>query len=160
VCISDLSSRYGLLQEWNPYLVAGAKPKNNPKEKVYTKTFHNSSEGYALDWCPIRPGMRYFKRRKYYFFTDFLFFLGRLASGSCDGKIYIYNAKNHAFNDWERDQNPYVYHEGSVEDLQFSPVEEYSLASCKLEKELNFIFFLMNLIFIKALPTEQLEFAI
>lgn len=83
VCIADLSSKYGLLQEWNPYLVAGAKPKNNPKEKVYTKTFHNSAEGYALDWCPIKPG--------------------RLASGSCDGKIYIYNAKNHAFNDWERD---------------------------------------------------------
>jgi hypothetical protein len=68
VCISDLSSRYGLLQEWNPSLVAGAKPKNNPKEKVFTKTFHNSAEGYALDWCPIRPGRRYFKRRKYIFY--------------------------------------------------------------------------------------------
>ncbi|EAS04841.1 histone-binding protein RBBP4 or subunit C of Caf1 complex protein (macronuclear) [Tetrahymena thermophila SB210] len=112
VTIADLSSRYDILNQWDPKILA-SKPKNNPKDKVFTKTFHNQVEGFALDWSPIKPG--------------------RLASGSCDGKIFIYNAKNFAFNDWERDQHPYVYHEGSVEDLQFSPVEEYSLASCSTD---------------------------
>lgn len=132
VNISDLSSRYSILNTWDPNGVAGAKPKNNPKDKVFTKTFHNPVEGFALDWCPIKPG-KYIAKLYYLFRNTYLILIGRLASGSCDGKIFIYNAKNHAFNDWERDQNPYVYHEGSVEDLQFSPVEEYSLASCKYQ---------------------------
>lgn len=82
VTIADMSTRYDALRNWDPNVLA-SKPKNNPKDKIFTKVFHNQVEGYALDWCPIKPG--------------------RLASGSCDGKIFIYNAKNFAFNDWERD---------------------------------------------------------
>lgn len=59
VCIADLSSRYKLLNEWDPDAVAGAKPKNNPKDKVFTTTFNNPTEGYAIDWSPVKPGKYY-----------------------------------------------------------------------------------------------------
>jgi ribosome assembly protein RRB1 len=79
VNITDLSSKYAILESWNQK--ADSKPKNNPKDKnISIKSFKNPVEGFALDWSFVRPG--------------------RLATGSCDGKIYIYNASNTNFSDW------------------------------------------------------------
>jgi hypothetical protein len=47
-----------------------------------------------------------------------------------DRKIYIYDA-NDNFSNWTRSENPYTFHSESVEDIQFSPNEEFAFASCK-----------------------------
>lgn len=39
--------------------------------------------------------------------------MGDLISGSLDGKIYLH----HLDTDWTRENKPYEYHKGSVEDL-------------------------------------------
>lgn len=60
--------------------------------------------------------------------------LGQLASGGLDAKINIYNPRE---ADWIRDTKPYVFHEGSVEDIQFSPVESFAFASCSMDGTLR-----------------------
>lgn len=85
----------------NKLALLGGDPMQDPKQvyntNVTSKSFNNTAEGYALDWNPHR--------------------LGYLASGSCDNKVYIYKPHNDSFNDIVREDTPYLYHKGSVEDI-------------------------------------------
>jgi len=87
-------------------------PKGNP----LIKTFKHNDEGFALEWSPFNNGI--------------------FASGSNDKKIYLYRPLSEGFSDWAKDISPYVYHSGSVEDLQFSPRDEALFASCSSDKTL------------------------
>ncbi|CAD8210558.1 unnamed protein product [Paramecium octaurelia] len=81
--------------------------------QLHHKVFKNQHEGFALDWSRLK--------------------LGDLISGSVDGKIYLYQLNN---NDWIRENKAYEYHKGSVEDLQFSPIESFVFASCSTDGSL------------------------
>jgi len=61
------------------------------------RTFKNQNEGFALDWCNLKKG--------------------RLVSGSVDGKIYLYEARDGGLSDFIKSDQPYTYHSESVEDL-------------------------------------------
>jgi len=56
--------------------------------------------------------------------------LGRFASGSIDKKIYLYDVRDESFSSWKINEKPYVFHSASVEDIIFSPVEDFKFASC------------------------------
>lgn len=72
------------------------------------------SEGFALDWCPMKPG--------------------DLASGDCKGNIHIWQIGTDSPT-WQVDQRPFNSHAPhSVEDLQWSPCEKDVLASCSVDK--------------------------
>lgn len=73
------------------------------------------SEGYALDWAPLR--------------------LGSLATGDCKKNIHIWTMKS--TSDWNVDQHPLVGHEESVEDIKWSPNEADILASCSVDKSVR-----------------------
>eukprot|EP01016_Furgasonia_blochmanni_P047994 TRINITY_DN7107_c0_g1_i1.p1 TRINITY_DN7107_c0_g1~~TRINITY_DN7107_c0_g1_i1.p1 ORF type:complete len:587 (+),score=125.17 TRINITY_DN7107_c0_g1_i1:304-2064(+) len=87
--------------------------KNKKSESKTLKTFKHSAEGFAIDWSSKS--------------------LGRLATGSTDGKLFLYNVQDESFSDWARDDHPYVAHKASVEDIQFSPIEDYAFASCSVD---------------------------
>lgn len=84
---------------------------------LYTFKGH-LSEGFALDWCPIK--------------------LGNLASGDCKGNIHVWRIGSDSPT-WQVDQRPLNSHTPhSVEDLQWSPSEADVLASCSVDK--TFVF--------------------
>ncbi|XP_032689327.1 glutamate-rich WD repeat-containing protein 1 [Odontomachus brunneus] len=75
------------------------------------------SEGFALDWCPMKPG--------------------DLASGDCKGNIHIWRIGTDSPT-WQIDQRPFNSHAPhSVEDLQWSPCERDVLASCSVDKTIK-----------------------
>lgn len=88
-------------------------PKSVKNFKTSSKSFSNTDEGFALEWSPLRQGY--------------------LATGSCDSKIYIYRPNNVNLSDIIRDDKPFTYHKGSVEDICWSPVDEHVFASCSVD---------------------------
>ena len=46
--------------------------------------------------------------------------------------MFLYTPVDENCSDWIKNEHPYIIHENSVEDIQFSPKEEYMIASCKL----------------------------
>lgn len=73
------------------------------------------TEGFALDWSPIKAGC--------------------LATGDCKKNIHIWTMKNQA--DWNVDQQPLVGHENSVEDIKWAPEDADVLASCSVDKSIR-----------------------
>lgn len=73
------------------------------------------TEGYALDWSPLKPGT--------------------LATGDCKKNIHIWTMKNQS--DWNVDQKPLIGHEDSVEEIIWSPENENLLASCSVDKSIR-----------------------
>eukprot|EP00808_Paulinella_micropora_P008424 g41545.t1 len=78
---------------------------------LQTFTGH-TQEGYALDWSPVTPG--------------------RFVSGDCAALIYLWEPT--PAGDWAVQPEPYRSHTGSVEDLQWSPVERTVFASCSADR--------------------------
>ena len=99
----------------------------------------HKDEGYALDWSPASEGARFFD----FFVNDsratergvpfrlythhlplFFFFLfsyaGRLATGDCARAIHVWTPG--PAGKWTVSASPYLGHDGSVEDIQWSPV--------------------------------------
>ena len=107
------------------FLKLNAKQVNNKKKtmkKLKTlnckvRGFMHTKEGYALDWSPLKKGW--------------------LASGGHDARIYTYTPTDYSFSDWQMNNTPLQGHEGSVEDIQFSPAEENVLASCSVDKSVK-----------------------
>lgn len=87
--------------------------KVEPKP-IYTFGGH-LSEGFALDWAPLRSGS--------------------LATGDCKKSIHIWTMRNQL--EWNVDQQPLVGHENSVEDIKWSPDKPDILASCSVDKSLR-----------------------
>lgn len=82
----------------------GGPAVNSP---VHTFKGH-ADEGFALDFSPVQQGA--------------------LASGDCAGRIHVW--QHASGGSWSVDTDPYVGHEGSVEDVVWSPVEPGVMLSC------------------------------
>lgn len=80
-------------------------PQSRP---IATLTMHKT-EGYALAWSP-------------------LFLQGKLLSGDNSGKIFVTTCTPDGVN-WTADERPFTGHQGSVEDIQWSPNERNVFAS-------------------------------
>lgn len=80
-------------------------PQQNQPEA--TLKMHRT-EGYAIDWSPHIPH-------------------GKLLSGDNDGKIFVSSCTDG--RNWATDTRPFTGHQGSVEDVQWSPSERNVFAS-------------------------------
>jgi ribosome assembly protein RRB1 len=110
VQVFDLSTQLAqLAAEVEP---ASAAPKI---EKVAARQVHaHSSEGFAMDWSSVTAG--------------------RFASGDCRARIHIWEPTN--AGKWLVG-GALKGHEGSVEDLQWSPTEGTVFASCSVDKTIR-----------------------
>ena len=89
-----------LLQE----LAEEKEPSTRQKGKAELKpscSFHHSTEGFALDWSPVRAT--------------------RLVSGDCNKRIHVWEPQEGG--SWQVGSS-FNGHEGSIEDLQWSPTGE------------------------------------
>lgn len=117
VSVYNINEKFQQLQAKSSISQKKKTQKEKKKTKNYLlKSFKHSTEGFALNWSPLKKGL--------------------LASGSMDRKIFLYQSVDENFSDIVRQDNPYTFHENSVEDIQFSPVEDFAFASCNI----NFIF--------------------
>lgn len=73
-----------------------------------TLKMHGRTEGYAIDWSPLSPR-------------------GQLLTGDNSGKIY--HTSRTDGGGWKTDGKPFTGHSGSVEEIQWSPVQPTVFAS-------------------------------
>jgi len=105
--------------------------KNNNKKRklnaksITIKSFSRQSEGFGIEWSNLSPGV--------------------LAAGGNDRKIEIYIPTDESCTDWVLNSNNINNcmgslrgHKGSVEDIVWSPVQAYVLASCSTDKSIKF----------------------
>lgn len=88
-----------------------------PTKPAYTYKGHRE-EGYAVDWSCVTAG--------------------QLATGDCAGSIYIWNnvgggAGGTLASSWKVSK-AYLGHQGSVEDLQWSPTESTVFSSSSVDR--------------------------
>ncbi|KAI9598496.1 WD40-repeat-containing domain protein [Syncephalis fuscata] len=91
--------------------VGVAPPKNNGP--LHTVACH-TAEGYAMDWSTTVAG--------------------KLLTGDGHGKIFATSANNAGF---QTDSVAFQGHQGSVEDLQWSPTEKTVFASCSSDRTIR-----------------------
>ncbi|KAJ3213243.1 Glutamate-rich WD repeat-containing protein 1 [Dinochytrium kinnereticum] len=108
VYIWDISQHVAALD--TPGLIPPREPK-----PIYSVERHGKNEGYAMDWSELGSGRR-------------------LLSGDIAGKIYLTLQTPSSF---ETQAQPFVGHQSSVEDLQWSPKEESVFASCSADKTIR-----------------------
>lgn len=85
----------------------GTTDTSNQPKPIHISNVH-STQGYALDWSPLAPA-------------------GKLLSGDNEGNIFLTTcAKN---GTWHTDSRPFTGHQGSVEDIKWSPSETTVFAS-------------------------------
>ena len=100
-----------LIHDITPHLSAFDNPgtivTQQQSRPIYTLHMHKT-EGYALDWSPLKPQ-------------------GKLLTGDNDGKIFITTCGDGG--QFTADSKPFVGHQGSVEDIQWSPTEVNVFAS-------------------------------
>jgi ribosome assembly protein RRB1 len=80
---------------------------------IYTNHKHGRYEGYALDWSSVVPG--------------------RLLSGDSNSKIYLTQADSSITTE----EQPFVGHKASVEDVQWSPSEKDVFVSGSVDKTIK-----------------------
>jgi len=107
----------GLVHLWDisaPFtMLQGSKP--GPRSQRFdpiTSFEGHPQEGWAMDWNPIQTG--------------------RLLTGDCSGHIHMWEMPT--LGSWAVDQEPFVGHKGSVEDLQWSPSEQSVFVSCGVDR--------------------------
>lgn len=86
-----------------------------PSAPSYTFKGH-TTEGYALDWSKVQEG--------------------QLASGDCNGAIHVWGMGKSS-SDWTVSSKPFRGHNGSVEDLQWSPTEATVFCSASVDRSLK-----------------------
>lgn len=91
------------------------QPTGQKFKKTPLTTLKYKTEGFALDWSPVKAG--------------------RLITGDCDGGIYLTDLEG--TRNFNQNPKPFTGHKGSVEDLQFSPSEETVFASCGVDKTIK-----------------------
>lgn len=95
---------------------AGTISKDPSQNKpIHTIKSHSSTEGYALDWSSLIPG--------------------KLLTGDNDGRIFV--TMRNVDGGFTTDAKPFSGHDGSVEDLQWSPSEKTVFASCSSDGTLK-----------------------
>ena len=110
VHIWDLRSQMAALespQAMESYL-KDKKQRTSPP--LFTFTGH-MTEGFSLDWSPTMAG--------------------QLLTGDCKNNIHLW--KPQGGGSWHVDQRSFSGHEGSVEDIQWSPNEKTVFASCSVD---------------------------
>jgi ribosome assembly protein RRB1 len=83
------------------------------EESSLLANFKFQNEGFGLEWSPVK--------------------VGRLLSGSVDGKVHIYESEDELCSGFTKLNHFYSYHADSVEDIQFSPVQEDVFATCSVD---------------------------
>ncbi|KAI8866870.1 WD40 repeat-like protein [Ramicandelaber brevisporus] len=86
------------------------------RKPIYTVEGHRGIEGYSLDFSSKT---------------------GSLLSGDCNGKIILTTRNLNTGNFVSDDNKVFKGHEGSVEDLQWSPSENTVFASCSSDKTIR-----------------------
>jgi len=88
-------------------------PEDKNGSNFMLRNFKLSSEGFALEWSSLKKGL--------------------FASGGIDKKTFIYNPIDENCSDWIKENHPFIVHTKSVEDIQFSPNNEFQLATCSAD---------------------------
>ena len=100
-----------LIHNVTPHLsafdIAGTIISPQQSKPLATLKMHRT-EGYAVDWSPLIPQ-------------------GKLLTGDNDGKIFVTTCADGG--KWTTDNRPFTGHEGSVEEIQWSPNEKNVFAS-------------------------------
>lgn len=102
-----------LIHDVTPHLRSLSTPGqllNSTASKPLSTLRMHKSEGYALDWAPATS-----------------YPLGRLLSGDSDGLIF--STQRTEGGGWVTDNRPFTGHDGSVEEIQWSPNEKTVFAS-------------------------------
>lgn len=81
---------------------------------LYTIRNHGSVEGYGMDWSNVTPGS--------------------LLTGDMSGKIYLTTKSVSGFT---TQNDPFIGHQGSIEDIQWSPKEANVFTSCSSDKTIR-----------------------
>lgn len=92
----------------------GAKPATRACKVAPRQAHSHAAEGFALDWSLAKPGL--------------------LASGDCRRNLHVWQPT--PAGKWDV-SGAYKGHTDSVEDIQWSPVEENVLASCSVDKSIR-----------------------
>jgi ribosome assembly protein RRB1 len=96
---------------------AAAASKATPAKATPLHTFHNGvGEGYSMAWNPLRAG--------------------RLITGDGSKNIHLWEM-NETGTSWTVDAAPFKSHSSSVEDLAWSPSEEFIFASASADKTIR-----------------------
>lgn len=104
-------SSHVLIHDVTPHLASFDNPGSTitPQQNKPISTVRaHKSEGYALDWSPTVPG-------------------GKLLTGDNDGVIYMTTRTDGG--GWVTDNRPFLGHESSVEEIQWSPSEQSVFSS-------------------------------
>lgn len=99
-------------------------PSDPNKKNFLSGRFNHKTEGYALQWSPHVAGL--------------------LSTGNCNKEIHFYKVADEGGSGWIMDETPYLVHNGSVEDIQFSPNQNNVIASCSTDGTIKFIDFRDN----------------
>lgn len=109
---SMMESGQVLVHDITPHLTAfdspGATITPQQSKPLCTVRAHKSVEGYAVDWSPLFPE-------------------GKLVTGDVEGRIFATTRTQGG--GFVTDTNPYTGHQGTVEELQWSPSERHVFAS-------------------------------
>ncbi|KAI0498228.1 hypothetical protein KFK09_021469 [Dendrobium nobile] len=112
VQVWDFASQLDALAESNAQSSQGGNSINRVAPVI--KFDGHRDEGFAIDWSPVVTG--------------------RLVSGDCNRCIHLWEPSN---DSWIVDANPFVGHQASVEDLQWSPTEADVFASCSVDGDIS-----------------------
>lgn len=98
---------WDLTQQFKSFDTPGTVISKDMKKPIHTITAHGRNEGYALAWSPLIT-------------------TGSLLTGDVEGKIYLTTQEQ---SSWSTSKTPFLGHDGSVEEIQWSGSEKTVFAS-------------------------------